>query len=370
MRMCKTPAMGGRAIVCKTCQNHHYIYYSCGHSHCPICQSIKREQWADKLNAELYKVPYVHTIFTLPHQLNRLAHQNESEIYSLLMKSAWKTIKVLARDSNNLGALPGMIAVLHTFGSDMKYHIHVHTLVTFGGIDEQGKWQYPKRKKKIAPYRRMCAVFRDIFLEGMQKLHQLKRLDCPFDFEELHADLSDIRWVVHNTPPTIDTSILERYLSRYINRTSISNSRLQYAKEQQKVKIIYNDYRNQKKGQPAPKTFKILDPLIAIDQFMQHVLPPYFQKSRRYGLHHPLTKKKLEIFIDERIKRNITHIRTVFEILTSLLGEEPHQCPQCGSTSFEVIALPPNKKWIHQYISLPTSRAPPNLMSISTKTSI
>ena len=120
MRVCKTPALGGRSIVCKSCQTHHYIYHSCGHSHCPICQSIKREQWADKLNAELYKVPYVHTIFTLPHQLNGLAHQNESEIYSLLMKTAWQTIKVLTHNPNNLGALPGMIAVLHTFGSDMK----------------------------------------------------------------------------------------------------------------------------------------------------------------------------------------------------------------------------------------------------------
>ena len=242
--------------------------------------------------------------------------------------------------------------------------------MTFGGIDDQGKWLYPKRKKKIAPYRQMCRVFRDIFLDKMQKLYHLKRLNYSLDFEKLHKDLSNIRWVVHNTKPTIDTTILEKYLSRYINRTSISNSRLQYAKEQQKVKIIYNDYRNQKKDQPAPKAFKVIDPLIAIDQFMQHVLPPYFQKSRRYGLHHPLTKKKLDRFIDERIKRNITHIRTVFEILTSLIGEDPYQCQKCQSTSFEIVPLAANKKWILRYISLPTSRAPSKLMSITSKISI
>lgn len=358
--------MGGRVIICKKCQNRHYIYHSCGHSHCPICQSIKREQWVDKLNAELYKVPYVHTIFTLPHQLNRLAHQNESKVYSLLMKSAWKTIKRLSEDPKNLGALPGMISVLHTFGSDMKYHIHVHALVTFGGIDQQGNWQYPKRKKKLAPYRRMCTIFREIFLRGLLKLYHQKQLKYTRDFEELYNDISDIRWVVHNTQPTIDTTILERYLARYINRTSISNSRLQYAKDQQKVKIIYNDYQNQEKGQAAPKAFKILDPLIAIDQFMKHVLPPYFQKSRRYGIHHPLTKKKIAP-IDERIKRNGSHIRTVFEILSSLLGEEPYQCQQCGGLIFEIVPVGANKKWIHQFISISTSRAPPNLISISPK---
>ena len=130
MRVCKSPALGGRAIVCKSCQHHHYVYNSCGHSHCPICQAIKREQWIDKLKNELLNVPYVHMIFTLPHQLHSLARANKSTIYSLIMTTAWKTVKVLAADPKNIGGLPGMISVLHTFGSDLKYHIHNSCRVT------------------------------------------------------------------------------------------------------------------------------------------------------------------------------------------------------------------------------------------------
>jgi len=109
MRICKTPALGGRVIVCQQCQSHHYIYLSCGHSHCPLCQSIKREQWVDKLKAELYKVPYVHMIFTLPHELNGIIRRHQSDLYSLLMRSAWKTVKAIAADPSNIGALPGMV---------------------------------------------------------------------------------------------------------------------------------------------------------------------------------------------------------------------------------------------------------------------
>jgi len=116
MRVCKTPALGGRNIHCNKCGHDHYIYFSCGHSHCSICQSIKREQWADKIRSELYAVPYVHIVFTLPHDLSRLARSNPTAIYGLVMRCSWKTIKELSLDESNVGALPGMISVLHWQG--------------------------------------------------------------------------------------------------------------------------------------------------------------------------------------------------------------------------------------------------------------
>jgi hypothetical protein len=137
IRICRTPQLGGMVYSCKQCQEKHYIYKSCGHSQCMLCQSIKREQWVDKLNIRMLKVPYVHMVFTLPHLLNGLCRNNQKEMYNLLMKSAWQTVSQIYQDYKST---PGMSSVLHTFGSDMKYHLHVHALVTYGGLTKDDKW--------------------------------------------------------------------------------------------------------------------------------------------------------------------------------------------------------------------------------------
>ena len=368
MRICKSPALGGRVIICKQCDHKHYIYYSCGHSHCPICQSIKREQWVDKLRAELYKVPYVHTTFTLPHQLNGLARANPSKVYGLLMRVAWKTIKQVTKNEANIGALPGMISVLHTFGSDMKYHVHVHCLITFGGLTNDGIWHYPKRKYKIARYRELSAVYRKIFLKQLKPLFDKQEINYHQPYEVLQSELKSKRWVVHNTRPTMDTKVLENYLARYINRVAISNSRLEYLHQANKVNIIYNDYKNQQIGCPAPKAIKPLEPLVAIDQIMQHVLPAYFQKSRRYGLHSAPTKKRLAPVIPDAIKRNGQTIRTLFEILTQLLKLNPFSCQICKSPEYYIEQVNPDKNWIHQYIGIPNCRSPSKAFNILSTT--
>ncbi len=370
MRVCKSPALGGRVIICKQCDQKHYIYYSCGHSHCPMCQSIKREQWVDKLKANLYKVPYVHTTFTLPHDLNGVAKSNPTKIYGLLMRSAWKTIKHISKKEDNIGALPGMICVLHTFGSDMKYHVHVHCLITFGGLTDEGKWRYPKHKYKIARYRELSSVYRKIFLKGLKRLYDKQEINYHQPYEIITTTLKSKRWVVHNTRPTIDTKVLEDYLARYINRVAISNSRLEYLHAEQKVNIIYNDYKKQQSGCPAPKATKPLEPLVAIDQIMQHVLPPYFQKSRRYGLHASATKKRLENVIPDELKRNGQTVRTLLEILTQLLKIKPYQCSKCGSSEYSIGDVKSDKSWIQQYITIPKCRSPPDIARILNTTRI
>lgn len=361
MRICKSPGLGGRAIVCKACNDHHYVYNSCGHSHCPICQSIKREQWIDKLKNELLNVPYVHMIFTLPHELHSLARANKKTIYSLIMSTAWKTVKTLSADSDNIGGLPGMISVLHTFGSDLKYHIHTHCLVTFGGIDKNNQWQYPKRKDKLARYRQINATYRKLFIDQLHDLYKTGKITYRDDLYELLKELENKTWVVHNTKPTLDTTILENYLARYINRVAVSKSRVEYIKDNKEVRLIYNDYTNQKPGQPAPKKYKVLDPLSFIHQFMQHVLPPYFQKSRRYGLHASATKRKYEGLLPAAVKRNGHTIRTVIQIINQLIKEKPYTCEKCNNEEYEIILLAPNKEWIHRYLNVPTPRPPPLL---------
>jgi hypothetical protein len=283
------------------------------------------------------------------------------------MRVAWKTIKKLSKEESNIGALPGMISVLHTFGSDMKYHIHVHCLITFGGLTEEGKWKYPKRKDKIARYRELCSVYKSIFLKMLKDLYEKEEIEYHLSYERLVLGLNKKRWVVHNTRPTIDTIVLEEYLAKYINRVAISNSRLQYVKDENRVDIIYNDYKRQITGQPAPKKIKELDPLIAIGQILQHVLPSYFQKSRRYGLHNPVTKRRLSGVIPDEIRRNGQTIRTLFQILSQLLQRKPYQCANCNSTEYRIEDISADKSWIYCYISIPNSRSPPKTLYISNQ---
>jgi hypothetical protein len=275
IRICKTPALGGHLITCKDCDHKHYVYNSCGHSHCMLCQSIKREQWVDKLKASLLDVPYVHAVFTLPHQLNGLARSNEKEIYSLIMRATWLTIKELMESQ---GGTPGMTSVLHTFGSKMNYHIHVHSLVTFGGLDKTGNWVYPSKKKTFESYRAMCSKYRSVFLRELDKLCNAGKIIYHQDYTTVIKEVEKVRWVVHTTYPTMNTTIIADYLAKYINRVAVSNKRLDYIKDSECVVLLYNEYKKQESGKVAPKAYLYLEPLVAIDQILQHVLPKHFQK--------------------------------------------------------------------------------------------
>ena len=230
IRKCRTPAMGGVMLTCKGCGEQKYIYKSCGDSKCPVCQGIKRMQCQDRISKRMLNVPYVHITFTLPHELNSILKSNPKVLYSLLYQSAWATIKEVCKDPKNVGGLPGMIAILHTWGSDMKYHVHLHTLVTFGGLDEEGNWHYPQRKDRIAGYREMKRVFRKHYLAGLKKLWSKGELKEVPMMEELIKDVEEKAWCIHNTKPQINTENIEEYLSRYIMRIAVSNSRLELKK--------------------------------------------------------------------------------------------------------------------------------------------
>ena len=322
-------------------------------------------QWQDRLSRRMLKVPYVHTTFTLPHDLNGLARRNKKAIYGLLMRSSWQTIKKLCSDKNNVGAKPGMTAVLHTWGSDLKYHIHVHSLITFGGLSMKNtpKWYWPKQKHKLAPFRKMCGLFRTIFLNGLEELMNTKEVVYHHTFEEIKATVIKKRWVVHNTRPMAKTQVIEEYLSRYICRIGITNNRLSYDKNGKNVHIEYNDYRNQKKSEPAPKKYLNLDPLLTIQLILQHVLPLYFQKVRHYGLHAGATYNKIKDQIPNTLKRNGRTVRTVIEILTSLLSKEPYKCESCGCTEFTTYRLESDFDFIAKFLFTNKGRSPPRFIS-------
>ncbi len=320
-----------------------------------ICQSIKREQWMDKLNATLLQVPYIHSVFTLPHQLNGLARNNESIMYSLVLRAAWLTVKsIIAKYC----ATPGMTSILHTFGSDMKYHIHVHALVTFGGLDvHTNQWRFPEFKDKIDRYRTICSTYKKIFIQEFLLIYRAHKIKYHVPIDDILLEVEKIRWVVHSTHPTMNTIVIEKYLARYINRVAISNNRLQYLKENHKVIVLYNDYKNQLQGFPAPKAFKELDPLSAIHQILEHVLPPHFQKSRKYGLHHHSFKSTHTI--PEAIQRESITIRTLFQIITELSKQTAFMCDRCGSDQLFIDLIVPDGTYIFSFISSDFLKSPP-----------
>lgn len=345
-------------MTCNTCGEEHTLYFSCGHSRCCICQSIKREQWVDKLSAELLDVPYVHLVTTMPHDFNGLARRNQKEMYNLLFRSTSHTVNEIASNKAHLGAKTGMISVLHTFGSDMKYHVHVHSLLTFGGIDEKGNWQYPKHKKRLCRNSKFKDTFKRIFLEGLKQLFEDDKLTYHQTYDQLVAEVKDKSWSFFVTHPTMETQTIELYLARYINRVAVTNSRLEYIKATEEVHLRYNDYKNQKEGEAAPKVVRSMDPLVFINQLLMHLPPPYFQRSRRYGIHANAKKEVYKNAIEKKLKRNGRTIRTVMEIITQLMKNESFSCQQCESTDMSITQITPDAKWIYQWITLPNIRGP------------
>jgi len=280
-------------------------------------------------------------------------------MYNIIMRASWQCIKELSANPENLGALPGMVSVLHTFGSDMNYHLHVHSLITFGGVDKMGKWHWPKRKNKLAGYRDICKTFREVFLKMLDKQLSQGNLIPPIDIEEIMQSVSNKRWNVRHPHPTIDLAVIENYLSRYINRIAITKSRFSYLAEEKKVQITYKEYTNQQEDEPAPLGTKKIDPLVAIDQFLLHLLPAYFQKSRYYGLHASATMKKYSDKIDQKLKNTGDSIRRLFILLKAIVKAAPYRCDKCQSIDYEIKRIKKDINWKFYFITLPNLRGPP-----------
>ncbi len=349
IRTCHTPHLGGHVYACKDCGAKHYMYNSCGNSHCPLCQGAKRERWKDSINKLLFNVAYSHITFTMPHELNGLTKSNSSVMLSMLFKSVWATLQKVYSKGSNVGGKPGVIAVLHTWGSDMKYHVHIHCLVTFGGLNKDKKWVKPKRKKTISSYKEISNIYREIFLAKLKIAYKEKTIRYRNDYDYYHEILKNKRWVINQQPPQIDTEIIEEYLSRYICRSAISPSRLEYIKATKQVKISFKEYSKQQKGKPATIGIKKLDPLVAIGMILQHKLPPYFHKSRYYGLHATCHRKKISKIIPKALQRNGEWIKHLFELLTILFNlaeKEIMSCPECGSINLTKVIVTSDKNWL------------------------
>ena len=287
---CRTAALGGHVARCADCAHEHIAYNSCRNRHCPKCQAGAAKTWLAAREAELLPVRYFHLVFTLPKQIADIAHQNKREIYNLLMRASADTVIKIAADPKHLGARAGMISVLHTWGSAMTHHPHVHMIVPGGGLSTDcSKW-IACRKNFFLSVRVLSRLYRRLILEGLTKLHKAGKLQFFADradladatnFAAILAPLRKIDWVVYAKEPFAGPRAVLAYLSRYTHRVAISNSRLIRA-DADHVTFRVKNYRA--KGAGRQTTITLATPEF-IRRFLIHVLPKGQHRIRHYGFY-------------------------------------------------------------------------------------
>ena len=286
---CRTAALGGHVARCEDCAHTHIAYNSCRNRHCPKCQGAAAKDWLAARQAELLPVEYYHVVFTVPTPISDIAYQNKSAIYAILFKAAAETLITIAADPKHLGARIGLTAVLHTWGSAMTHHPHLHCIVPGGGLAADGSRWVGCRPGFFLPVRVLSRLFRRLFLEKLAAAHEAGRLHFFGDhahladaqaFADYLSPLRKIEWVVYAKRPFAGPEAVLAYLSRYTHRVAIATRRL-IAFDDKGVTFRWKDYRA--KGRERAKLMTLATDEF-IRRFLLHVLPQSFHRIRHYGL--------------------------------------------------------------------------------------
>ena len=342
---CRSAALGGHVLHCNNCDRSQIAYNSCRNRHCPKCQATAAQRWLEARQAELLPVEYYHVVFTLPAQISDIAYQNKAVIYHLMFKAAAQTLLIIAADPKHLGARIGMTMVLHTWGSAMTHHPHVHCIVPGGGISNDGQRWMACRPGFFLPVRVLSRLFRRLFLEQLmvayncgqlQFFGRLQKLANKQTFDDSLQPVRNIEWVVYAKRPFAGPKAVLAYLARYTHRVAIANSRL-ISYDQHGVTFKYKDYRQ--KQQYRHKTMT-LDTDEFIRRFLIHVLPQGFHRIRHYGL-----------FANTVRSNNLSQIRQLLHTpqttanVISTNVDPPHcvyLCQTCGSPMVIIQILDPD----------------------------
>jgi hypothetical protein len=332
---CRTAALGGHVERCEDCAHTRIAYNSCRNRHCPKCQATAAKEWLAEREAELLPVPYYHLVFTLPAPISDIAYQNKAVIYDILFKASAETLITIAADRKHLGARIGITSVLHTWGSALSHHPHLHMIVPGGGLSLDGKSWVSCRPGFFLPVRVLSRLFRRLFLDKVAAAHQGGRLQFfgnhrhltkSNTFAAFLAPLRKVEWVVYSKRPFGGPEAVLAYLSRYTHRVAISNSRL-IALNNNGVTFKWKDYRLD--GRHRHKLMTLATPEF-IRRFLIHVLPQGFHRIRHYGL-----------FASAGRAENIARARQLLQVPkpqsnptdTDTIEESPtlsHPCPCCG----------------------------------------
>jgi putative transposase/transposase-like zinc-binding protein len=342
---CRSAALGGHVLCCEGCAEIQIAYNSCRNRHCPKCQGTAARRWLENRQADLLPVDYYHVVFTLPAPISDIAYQNKAVIYNLLFKAAAQTLLTIAADPKRLGVRLGITAVLHTWGSALTHHPHLHCIVPGGGLAPDGEHWIACKPGFFLPVRVLSRLFRRLFLEKLATSHEAGRLQFfgqhqhltdAKDFDNYLSPLRKIDWVVYAKRPFAGPEAVLAYLSRYTHRVAIGNSRL-IACDERGVTFKWKDYRSKRHDR-----YKTLT--LAIDEFIRrfliHVLPRGFHRIRHYGLfaNHVRVKqvqRLRELLSDENIKDTCVDDTRVDTPETQTTDDHPttstYICKSCGA---------------------------------------
>jgi hypothetical protein len=329
---CRTAALGGHVEQCEDCHHTRIAYNSCRNRHCPKCQASAALDWLEDRKAELLPVGYFHLVFTVPAEIADIAYHNKRIIYGLLFKASSQVTLTIARDPRHLGARIGITSVLHTWGSAMPHHPHIHMIVPGGGISLDATSWISCRPNFFLPVRVLSRLFRRVFLDMLSQAHDAGQLK----FFNQHTGLADrakftaflkplrkTEWVVYAKEPFSGPEAVLAYLSRYTHRVAISNHRL-VSLNNDAVTFKWKDYRA--KGAERYKTMTL--PVFEfIRRFLMHVLPTGFHRIRHYGL-----------FANGNRASNIAKARELLAVPqpeqqpsdSTDTEASPNPCPSCG----------------------------------------
>lgn len=289
IEQCRSAALGGHVLHCEGCGHDQVSYNSCRNRHCPKCQASAAKRWLEERQAELLPVDYYHVVFTLPAPISAIAYYNKAVIYRLLFEVAAETLNTIGADPKHLGAQIGATLVLHTWGSALTHHPHVHGIVPGGGLSPDGKRWVSCKPGFFLSVRVLSRLFRRRFLEELGAAYRGGQLQFFGEYAELAdaktfakwlSPMGKCEWVVYAKRPFAGPAAVLAYLSRYTHRVAISNSRL-LSMDETGVTFRWKDYRA--KGKTRHKTMT-LDPLEFMRRFLLHVLPSGFHRIRHYGL--------------------------------------------------------------------------------------
>jgi hypothetical protein len=352
---CRTEELGGHVAACTKCNHQHIAYNSCKNRHCPKYQGPAARDWMAARAEDLLPVEYFHLVFTLPAEIARIAYWNKKAVYGLLFRASAQTVTTIASDPKRMGARVGMTSVLHTWGSALTHHPHVHMIVPGGGLSPDGTRWVSSKPGFFLHVRVLSRLFRRLFIEGLLALHRaadlaffgdLTGLSEPQAFAAYLAPLRKTEWIVYSKPPFGGPEAVLAYLSRYTHRVAISNSRIVNANANT-VAFRWKDYRI-KNGDK--QNIMRLSTSEFIRRFLIHVLPDGFHRIRHYGLLANATRRaniaKVRLLLGAEVVDNESPPTAE---ITPLTLREP--CPDCGGQMRIIETFRRGQK--------PQTRAPP-----------
>lgn len=350
IEQCRTATLGGHVLCCTTCQHQDIAYNSCRNRHCPKCQASAAKRWLEARQADLLPVEYYHVVFTLPAPISAIAYYNKAVIYGLLFEQAAETLRTIAADPKHLGAQIGATLVLHTWGSALTHHPHVHGIVPGGGLSLDGERWVACKPGFFLSVKVLSRLFRRRLLEALSQAHGMGQLQFFGEYAHLSetsafaewlAPLRKCEWVVYAKRPFAGPEAVLAYLSRYTHRVAIANSRL-LTMDERGVTFRWKDYRA--KGRTRHKTMT-LSPDEFIRRFLLHVLPSGFHRIRHVGLLANGERRNHLARIRELLKAASVHVDT-----QKAIAEAPETtlqptfvCPDCGAAMMiiEILARKP-----------------------------